>query len=331
LKETLTEIWEAIPRAGSGPGWQSIAILPDAPCQVSAAIRFPEELEAVIIEVGANAIPSSMKFPEARGFHVVLERRSPGPNGRVLVILQRTESGSRDLFAQVAEDALGVAESARTAESAVREFVARIIAWMKFMNELRDSGLSDDEEVGLLGEILVADQLLNVIAAEAVVCAWVGPTDGLHDFLAGPYAIEVKTTLGVQDVIHVFSLDQLDASTVDVLYLMRVHLKLDQRGQTLPEWADRLLDRCGDSGNELTHKLLLAGLSGVNRGQFTRRFSVEKIDAYQVGEQFPHLCRANVPPAISQASYRLDLRLAKEHEVAIGTALDVVRGAANVG
>lgn len=331
MKETLAAIWEAIPRAGQGLGWQSIAILPEAPCQISAAIRLPEDLEAVIIETGANAILPSMKFPEARGFKVVLERRSPGPNGRVLVILQRTEGGSRDLFAQVAEDALHVAGSAKTVENAVREFVARIIAWMKFMNELRDSGLSDDEEVGLLGEIIVAGELLNVMAAEATTRAWVGPTDGLHDFHIGSCAIEVKTTLGVQDVIHVFSLDQLDPSALDALYLLRVHLRLDQGGWTLPEWADQLLARCGDSANEVTYKLLLAGVSEVNRGQFTRRFALQKIDAYRVDEKFPHLCRANVPPAISQASYRLDLRLAREHEVAVAAALSAAGEAANVG
>lgn len=331
MKETLAAIWESIPRAGQGLGWQSIAILPEAPCKISAAIRLPEELEAVIIETGATAILPSMKFPEARGFKVVLERRSPGPNGRVLVILQRTEGGSRDLFSQVAEDALQVAGGAKTPETAVREFVARIIAWMKFMNELRDSGLSDDEEVGLLGEILVAGELLNVMTAEAAARAWVGSTDGLHDFRIGSCALEVKTTLGVQDIIHVFNLDQLDASAVDALYLFRVHLRLDQGGRTLPEWADQLLARSGDSANEVRYKLILAGLSEVNRAQFTRRFVPQKIDAYRVDETFPHLCRANVPPAISHASYRLDLRLAREHEVAIAAALNAVGDAVNVG
>lgn len=331
MSGSLADIWEALPEGNDAPGWQAMAIRPDAPCPVSAAIRYPEKLEAVMIEVSARAIPASMKLPEGRGFHVLLERRSPGVGGTVLLILQRTESGSKELFAQVAEDALGIAERAASAQDAALGFVDRIVAWKKFMNELREAGMTDAEETGLLGEIVVADLLLDVVGPTAAVSGWVGPEDGLHDFVVGSSAVEVKTTLGSQDVIHVFSLDQLDPSALEVLLLFRVSARIDPLGKTLPEWIDAFMARCAGLDREVEYKLLLSGFSGVNRHQFTRRFSITGVDSYLVGDQFPGLRRSSVSPAISQAAYQLDLRLAKHCQLPLGNALEVVKGVDRVG
>ena len=74
--------------------------------------------------------------------------------------------------------------------------------------------LSQEAEVGLFGEMVVLKALLEAgVPVEVVLNAWQGPLDGLHDFLIGSGAIEVKTTLSTNGFpATVNSLEQLDES-----------------------------------------------------------------------------------------------------------------------
>ena len=55
--------------------------------------------------------------------------------------------------------------------------------------------LSDDQELGLFGELLVLDHLIGSIGAHKAVDSWQGPTREEHDFGLDDFDIEVKTTL----------------------------------------------------------------------------------------------------------------------------------------
>ena len=161
MTSNLQALWKGLAGVSDGAGWQTLGIRPQAHCSISAAIRHPEVLEAVMLDVMASSIPSNLDLPEAQGFRVLLERRSPGAKGQVLLILERTQSGGSELFAQMVDDVLDITEAASSEEAAVRAFVGRIVAWKRFMHEMRPTGLSDSEEIGLLGELVVL-QLMSL-------------------------------------------------------------------------------------------------------------------------------------------------------------------------
>ena len=326
MTSNLQALWKGLAGVSDGTGWQTLGIRPQARCSISAAIRHPEVLEAVMLDVMASSIPSNLDLPEAQGFRVLLERRSPGAKGQVLLILERTQSGGSELFAQMVDDVLDITEAAPSEEAAVRAFVGRIVAWKRFMHEMRPTGLSDSEEIGLLGELVVLDMLLDTLTADQAIQSWTGPEDGVQDFVWAQSAIEVKTTLGAKDIIHISSMDQLDPSPLDQLRLIRVRARPGSGGKTLPQWGDTVAERCQQALPDFSNRLLSAGYAEVQRDQYTHQFIVDGLDAYAITEEFPSLRRARAPEAVREANYQLDLRLAKSFEVPIGEAISAVIG-----
>jgi hypothetical protein len=326
MTSNLQALWKGLAGVSDGAGWQTLGIRPQARCSISAAIRHPEVLEAVMLDVMASSIPSNLGLPEAQGFRVLLERRSPGAKGQVLLILERTQSGGSELFAQMVDDVLDITEAAPSEEAAVRAFVGRIVAWKRFMHEMRPTGLSDSEEIGLLGELVVLNTLLDTLPADQAIRSWVGPEDGVQDFVWGQSAIEVKTTLGAKDIVRISSMDQLDPSPLDQLRLIRVRARPGSGGKTLPQWVDTVAERCQQALSDFSNRLLSAGYAEVQRDQYTHQFIVEGLDAYAITEEFPSLRRARAPEAVREANYQLDLRLAKPFEVPMDEAISAVTG-----
>ena len=77
MTSNLQALWKGLAGVSDGTGWQTLGIRPQARCSISAAIRHPEVLEAVMLDVMASSIPSNLDLPEAQGFRVLLERRGP--------------------------------------------------------------------------------------------------------------------------------------------------------------------------------------------------------------------------------------------------------------
>lgn len=328
MTSNLRALWDGLAGVSDGSGWQTLGIRPKARCAISAAIRHPELLEAVILDVVASSIPSTLELPEAHGFRVLLERRSPGPKGQMLLILERKHGGGAELFGQMVEDVLDVTEAAPSEESAARAFIGRIVAWKRFMHELRSAGLSDSEEIGLIGELVVLNALLDVLPPAQAVQSWVGPEDGVQDFVYGQSAIEVKTTLGTKNIVHISTLDQLDPSSLRQLRLIRVRTKPSDDGTTLPQWVDVVTGRCPHVLSDLSNRLLSAGYSDLQRDHYTRRFVVDGLDAFAITEDFPSLRRTNAPAAVREANYLLDLGQAKQYKVPVEDAIGEVTGVA---
>jgi hypothetical protein len=149
------------------------------------------------------------------------------------------------------------------------------------------------------------------IPAACAVAAWQGPLNGLHDFSSGSGAIEVKTTVsGNAFPARIGSLEQLDPSLKQPLFLVGVRLTVSSAGRTLPEIVAMLRDRLvGDSPtlSLFESRLLHAGYLDVLADNYTRRFETAGMIIFEVTGSFPGLTRGRVDAAIRQATYELDL------------------------
>ena len=181
-------------------------------------------------------------------------------------------------------------------------------------------------EIGLVGELFVLRELLDAgVAQPAAVEGWSGPLDGLHDFTVGIGAIEVKATVNTAAFPAVVgSLEQLDDTLVNRLYLVAVRLSLAMPGWTLPETIASVRDRV--SGDECTRaafddRVLQAGVLASSSHRYQRRFRHVQTSVFPVGKGFPRLTPATVDRAIRRASYELDLELLRVPEVEMDRAL----------
>lgn len=122
---------------------------------------------------------------------------------------------------------------------------------------LRRGALGEFHQVGLLGELLCLEVMLDAVLRQpelrmSVLDMWQGHRKGLRDFSIGETAIEVKTTQQEASSHKISGLHQVEPTEVegtaeDTLYLLSIGLaSCEHEGQTLPEVVQRIVDRLAD-------------------------------------------------------------------------------------
>lgn len=116
--------------------------------------------------------------------------------------------------------------TAEALQVAVRDWSALLV---------KESLMSEQVQVGLFGELLVLERLIDERGRDAFE-SWTGPLEEPHDFRMVPVELEVKTTKGTARQHIISSLKQLVPSEECSLFIMSVVLEPGgDQGETLPE------------------------------------------------------------------------------------------------
>lgn len=317
--------WESLSGTGDEPGWRTIPVTPAGRCRLSAGRRFPGNQEALLASFLTATMPAGEKLPDGQGFSV--ERVDPHGDGKTWIALARAPSGGSELFAAMVADVAGALDAESGADEArlLRIFIGRVRAWQEFMRKGAQS-LDPEAEVGLVGELLTLAAILGAGLPAANACeAWVGPVDGLRDFELGTGGLEVKSTLAaVGFPACVGSLDQLDDTARQPLFVVGVRLRQLDSGRALPDYVEMLRDVVrGDDEAEriLSERLVAAGYFDAHASRYSRRFTQAASRLVEVVENFPRLTLGRVPAGITRASYEIDLDRAPGPNVSMDEAL----------
>ena len=231
------------------------------------------------------------------------------------------------MFGRMASDIVTVLRGASAGDARLFDlFTGRIRAWQAFMESGRDDMLGPAAEVGLVGELMFLRQALEAgVRIRVAIDGWRGPLDGMHDFVLGAGALEVKATTASGEFPAVIgSLDQLDDSLVRPLFLAGVRLALGASGRTLPEIVAEV-DAClfddAVARARFSDLVLQAGVLDSIRDRYVRRFTEVRTMLFRVTDAFPRLTRRNVARAVREARYDLDLDLAHVPETRLDEAL----------
>ena len=328
--EALEVAWRALAEAGEHhptEGWRTIPIERTTHCRVLAGRRFPAADEAVLFGFPPAAVAATTGLPQARGFRVEMMRDEIPGDAPAWIALVREPAGNQTMFARMASDIIELLRGASTDEVPLLPlFTGRIRAWQAFMESGRDDVLSPAAEVGLVGELRFLQQILEAgVEPSVAVDGWRGPIDGLHDFLLGTGAVEVKTsTTSGEFPATIASLDQLDDSLVRPLFLAGVRLALRASGRTLPEIVADIADcMAADplARARFSDLVLRAGVLDGLRDRYVRRFATVRTMLFRVTDAFPRLTRRHVAQAVRQARYDLDLDLVHVPETDIDNVL----------
>ena len=327
-RDELLSAWRALASMHGREGWRTIHIAIGSPCRVLAGRHFPGNEEALLVRFMSARIPPEAQLPQGRGFLVSQVQPSlEGEPGEWLA-LRRQRAGSLELFALMALDLVATISGPPSGDDSriLPVFLARIRAWQEFMRRTGDGMLTGEEEVGLYGELELLWQLLEVgLPADMCVNSWEGPLDGLQDFRLGMGAIEVKSTLAQKGFeASITSLDQLDESLIQPLFLAGVRLAQGPVGRTLPEMIVDLRGALVEDPTacaELNTRLLKAGYCDEFANSYTRRFTCVGSRLLAVRNTFPRLTKSNVSEAIRSARYEIELDLITDGEFGLTEAL----------
>lgn len=327
--ESLQTAWRALSDHAAGEGWSTIEVGQYGPVRILAGRHFPGNEEALLAGFPGAALPDAPRLPSGRGFTVSHPDLGVVGGKFNWISLSRHRGGSQDLFSAMAEDVLGVFRALKdgSEQGLLRAFLARIAAWQDFMEREREDALGPEAEVGLFGELVMLRQLLaSGLPSTRVLESWQGPLDGIHDFVLGCGAIEVKSTIApVGFFATIGSLEQLDESLVSPLFLARVRLPLHEHGKTLPELTEEVREDLRHdpvSASLLESRLLHAGFLSSHACLYTRRFAVSAPGILPVNGAFPRITLRSVMAGVRKARYEVELDGLGLPEATLATAIE---------
>jgi hypothetical protein len=329
--EGLRAVWRALGGGRDGDGWRTIPVSVRAPCTLFAGRRMPGGEEAVLVGFRSIATVPDAHLPQGQGFEVLRLKADPTGGDHLVVALARRTGASLEFFGMMADDLVRLLDGCATEaeERVLRRFLARIRAWQDFMDRRKECMLPEESEQGLFGELVMLERMIESgVPAGSIFDAWQGPVDSLQDFMLGTGAIEVKTTLSAGGFpATISSLEQIDESLRQPLFVAAVRLALDPSGTTLPAMADIIRGKL--RGNlaalELFEvRLIQAGLLPTATARYKRRFLHVSSAIFAVQGDFPRLTRANVHPAIRKARYEIDIDMTGAADVGLKHALELL-------
>lgn len=178
------------------------------------------------------------------------------------------------------------------------------------------AGLSAEKELGLYGELLVLEFLIEKIGAGHAVEAWQGPLSEEHDFVFGDVHLEVKTTSEEQrrHMMHGFTqlvpLRGVPLSVVSIQLTRSYH----EGGLTLGQMVSRVRAKVGGYRPKVDAALESLGWDDADLELYPTFWTKRNEPrAFDVDERFPALTVARLTKVIpnlkvvTDLSFRVDL------------------------
>lgn len=151
--------------------------------------------------------------------------------------------------------------------------------------------LTEEKELGLIGELLVLKHVIGNSGEETAVRAWLGPLAAEHDFAFTDFDAEVKTTRSESRTHLIGSETQLAPSPGRRLHLVSIQVTLAggaARGFTLPSLVSEIRSRLDFGLRTFDSALESLGWRENDSDLYKRRYQLRSVPrAYLVDEQFP--------------------------------------------
>lgn len=229
------------------------------------------------------------------------------------VSLRLTEPDLDDLFAVLAYDIAETVVKMPDAMEQLKGFIARIAGWQELFGRVLAGGLTAIARQGLYGELFLLRRLLSAgLQPGKVLPAWVGPYRAPQDFRSDDIAVEVKTTAGNGQAVHISNADQLDDTRLEALWLFHLVLLIGpEDGETLPEiiaGLTALLEPEPETAALFQGRLQLAGYFHAQADLYgTERFAVQQEHTIRVTGTLPRLRASDMAAAIGSVTYTIEL------------------------
>ncbi len=287
----------------------------------------------LILQHGGKIRKSGL--PKLHGLRVEVQPSDAGSGERI--VLRLTDQEQRALFLRFCQDIVEATALANTEEQAVERFLARTWRWHRLLRSAREDRLGDEEQKGLVGELMVLEKhLFPILGVLNAVKCWVGPLNAPQDFEISRVRIEAKARSVSRPRVTVSSEHQLESGANDTLFLHVTEVSSAPEGTpdalTLTEMAsgirsamavksmsavDIFEERLGKAGFEWTDdysdKLWLIGTESL----------------YEVSSGFPRITSAMFLGGVGDVHYTISLLECEEYRVDLSILKTAITGSTN--
>lgn len=177
--------------------------------------------------------------------------------------------------------------------------------------------ISEEKQVGLVGELLLFRALLNASDEYSVIDWWLGPLAEERDYAFPAFDAEVKTTLGELRMHVINGASQLEPSPGRPLWLVSIQITRaggDPNGFTLPGLIQETRERLTTTRERFVAYLASENWEDDDAAMYPTAYILRTTPAaYLVDDDFPAVTRSRlhsvVPHSdlVSAVTYRVDV------------------------
>ena len=239
--------------------------------------------------------------------------QSKRKDGKFNLSLSLTSESETSVFVEMCRDLLTFAENAQNEAEALKKFWLRYNHWQNLFASVTRDLLSEEKQRGLIGELLfLREQIINDRPLKEAVAGWIGPLKEHQDFSYGEMWYEIKTVTEQAEKVQISSIEQLSLETPGELVVYRLAKTSD--GFTLNSIIKDLSEMLSKNPSAAQKfEVLLFQTGYVEREEYSEHnYRLVANIKFSVDENFPRLTRNNLPTAVVDASYTLNLRELEE-------------------
>jgi hypothetical protein len=185
--------------------------------------------------------------------------------------------------------------------------------WKNFWSQSNPKGMSDNELLGLYGELLFLKKCFEINGL-LNIHTWVGPFGADHDFVSSKIDFEIKTTKASQDLISISNIRQLDISEDKSLMLLIFEISESKPVTSFMDLVNFIDSKCEADEQEVFWTKLTA--CGYRPDETTRyegfAFDIKRILGFEVTNDFPRIISSSfiktLDNRIRTLSYSLDIK-----------------------
>jgi hypothetical protein len=317
-------IWNELKRNNDfESGYVRLRIEPKANCDIFVALKKPGNAHCLLMEVNQKSVPRGVHYPQSSCFEVFANTVSSRSINKVRLTLILKDTQYSDVFDALILDQVKHISSKENQREATREFVSRLAKWQSFFQNFPE-GLSIEAQKGLYGELwFLRNVLIPKLGEYNSIFSWTGPSGTNQDFQIPNYAIEIKTTSGMKNEVHISNKRQLDNIGLRKLYLG--HLSVEARlggTQSLNDLIDdikKLLhENCETCTSMFEENLMESGFLDVHRSRYgDMKYTIRETNYYDVKNNFPRIVETNLMHGIGEVHYSIDLASCETYKVTL--------------
>jgi len=187
-----------------------------------------------------------------------------------------------------------------------------ISKWKKLFDKINFSGLTIEQQKGLIGELLFINHLLdNKKTVASILNAWTGPDFDDKDFIFNSVGIEVKLTSSKNPKIKITNERQLDTQNLSELFLILYTTEeVKANGFSLNSLIEQVRQKISSNFDELkffNDRLLLIGYFEEDSENYNKLFSLKKTFCFTVNPDFPRIIKSQIPLGVYNTSYFIEI------------------------
>jgi hypothetical protein len=183
-----------------------------------------------------------------------------------------------------------------------------ILKNFKHFFEKSKTELTQSNEIGLFGELLFLDQLIQDKDEDAINY-WMGPNRSRHDFEVSDIGYEIKSTLKQKNVsISISSEIQLEKDNLNVLNLVLYTLEKNANGISLLELAQKLIHKFSSVKNKTLYKANLLRLGfDMDNNINDQKYKILKTNILKIEDDFPKITKSSIDKNIFDVKYKINI------------------------